>query len=757
MHDAMRDAREHGSKYGLRHYKIAPEQPMTGDDARAVLTKLGQEFRFDPARALLVEHQKSRAGGNGYERHWHALVPEYDPVAGRVLDWHQSFPRHEKIARQAEQRLGHDLVPGRHNAAVAAAVADSQPELARRLDIAAALPLPSSAYSTAGHQMAARRGHSLPADKLGIAQSWQRSDSPQAFAAALAEKGITVRQGDKPGTYIAEREGALIGAVHRLVGAKKGEVAERLAGADLRVLVQPEQPAPLPPEAARPLTADLAPLAPDPRQSIPSVTEQASPADAAHPAATSAVGETTASAPSWDARSEAARTGGSAPAAPNESVGGGGGSLSIESIDGPGEPPGPGASIQEVQRWRERLIAYEERKGQAYARQQAALATENERNKNGGTTHAHVQAQASAATGAPNALAIFTAGRHAWPEARANSTVGTKSGDGTHGQPVVGRDTRDEGQGPGGGEPVGEPDGTAPGRGPKPDNGNPGSPHGHAGVATPDGTAARGARAHARQAIQARAAQARLAAGVAAQPDALAALRYATRELDPAWRERRDAWQRIRADRARIAAIMATHPHPDSLERNPAARAASYAGRLSDGYRERQTAAEEAQAEALAARHGRSKGTRLLSMFGISTPEQRHALAAVALALKLTDEAERQQPTPADYREARTAGTADAYAAQARTRAWEAVPDVAAALEQHRLNQAVDAAAQNGHSEVTRALRAGDHDAARAIILAREEAERLQREEQELQQGIRRDGPGGHGAGGPPPGPRGLR
>ena len=756
----------------LYHVHADPpaDRPWTAEERAEYWHRFEQEFGLEGRPFAAVAHSKD---GRDHEHRVYVRVR----ADGTAIRLDHDHARREKVNRTFEYDRGEPLTKGAHNRAIIAALGGERP------DVAAAMLAAGShegqrprAALTPGERAQQERTKVSKADVArATAAAWKHSDNGPAFAAALAERGLRLAQGDTaPVVVDATGNSHAVGRMLDMAAKAEGTdapksqvIRDRLDGLDLpnvdeakaaRQAAGAVPAAPAMAEAARgPLAADLAPAAPDRGQPIPAPTEQAStpaPGQPAPAAAEQAAAPATAAA-SRDAR-PAVSGGGNGGSAPASSDGGGGG-MSMEITDGPGEPPGPGASIQEVQRYRERLFAYEERRGQAYARQQAGITAENDRNsKKGGIAHAHVQAPAHAGTSsAPSALAIFAAGRQAWPEARPRAAP-AQSGHVAYGQPVAGRDTRDQGQGAGGGEPVGRPDGTAPGRGPEPDNGNPGGPRGRAGIAAPDGTAAGGARAHARQAIQARAAQARLAAGVAAQPDALAALRRARAELDPAWRERRDAWQRIRADRAGIAAILATPPHPNPTDRDPVARATAYAGQVSDGYRERKEAAEKAQAEALAALAGRGIGIRLLAAIGISTPEQRHALAAVALALKLTDEAERQQPTPADYREARAAGTTDAYAAQARTRAWEAVPDVAAALEQARLNKAVDAAAESSDPEIVRTLKLGDPEAARAIIREREENSGggggLER-----RQGVQRGtvptepGPGG------PPGPSELR
>lgn len=323
MHAAMRDAEAAGAKYGLRHYKISPKEEMTTDDARLILADLGREFGFDADRATLIEHQKPRAQDGGFDRHWHAIVPEVDPINGRVLDSHWMRPRHEKIARIAEARLGHEVVPGRFNAAVQRALADEgQHEIAERIQHATEVPRPTESYRTKTHQQANRLGHNLPADRLLIRDAWERSDNGQSFAAALAEHGIRITEGEKEGVFVAHRDQDFLGAIHRLVGIPKHEASERLTAAPL------EQPAP---EAPAPQ-----PEPPNPGGGVPAPAMAAPPQDAA-PAAQGQ--QQIESAPAH-AHAHAGDT--QAAAAPQPSGGGGGGGGGSSSPAPAAEAPKPG-------------------------------------------------------------------------------------------------------------------------------------------------------------------------------------------------------------------------------------------------------------------------------------------------------------------------------------------------------------------------------------------------------------------------------
>jgi len=214
-------------------------------------------------------------------------------------------------------------------------------------------------------------------------------------------------------------------------------------------------------------------------------------------------------------------------------------------------------------------------------------------------------------------------------------------------------------------------------------------------------------------------------------------LHRAQQELDPTWRNTRDAHRRITQDRACIAGILSTHPHPDPASRDPAARANVYAHAISERTRQRTAAVDAAQAQAMAAVQGRSRTTRLLAFVGIATAEQRQAERLVACAVDMTDASD-PLPTRDDYARARADGEAHAYAAQQTTAAWEIRPEVAAAIEQHRLNQAVQQAVDAGDQAINAAMDAGDPAAARAIIRAHEQEQERRRAEQERLEQLRR-------------------
>lgn len=266
----VRDARAHGAKYAVRHYKVSPGEATTREDALAVVAALGREFGFDPGCGVLVEHEKRREGGQGFDRHWHLMVAEVDPVRGRVLDAHWMRARHEKVSRVAEIELGHHPVRGRWNRAVEAALrAEGHDALADGVHPLTTGDRPVAAYTSVQHQAAERRGVSLPGMRAVVADAWQRSDGAAAVHAALAEHGVATRPGDKKGVWVVEAIGAdgapvFLGSLHRLTRVRKLEVDARMT----------ETPAPV--EALAPaVTAEATPPVVAPTMPAPALADVA--------------------------------------------------------------------------------------------------------------------------------------------------------------------------------------------------------------------------------------------------------------------------------------------------------------------------------------------------------------------------------------------------------------------------------------------------------------------------------------------------
>ncbi|WP_342627827.1 hypothetical protein AAC691_17360 [Nguyenibacter vanlangensis] len=239
---AHEDARAAGRTYSNRHFSVSPEESTTREQAHGVFASIAGEFGFNLADATIVEHHKPREGDQGYERHWHMIVPEIRRD-GTTLDSRFMKPRQEKLGRLAEIRLGHPITQGKHDRAVLAAMekenlpeAQAFAEAVRWREFGPGAGEPKAAYSANTHQILRRNGLKTPQVKAAITAAWQaRSDeNPLSFKGMLHACGIDLISGRRPGAWVAAVGGVEITAIHRLLRVKQVDVEAEMAKAQKR-------------------------------------------------------------------------------------------------------------------------------------------------------------------------------------------------------------------------------------------------------------------------------------------------------------------------------------------------------------------------------------------------------------------------------------------------------------------------------------------------------------------------------------------
>ncbi len=231
--DMFRDAARFKTAFAVRQFIISPAEAMTRDQALRVVHALGEEFRFDPERVFVVEHEKQRATEEAYPIHWHIVVPEVEAVTGRVLSSSNDYARQEKIARIAEYECGHEIVLGAHTKSVAEALRrEGGIELAEKLEskLASQLARPEQAYTSAEHAAAKRQGMDLPGLRLLVRDAWRSTETRAQLVAKLADIGVEIQRGDKPGEWVLRSHGVFAGSLRRMVGAAKDDVSQRMEG-----------------------------------------------------------------------------------------------------------------------------------------------------------------------------------------------------------------------------------------------------------------------------------------------------------------------------------------------------------------------------------------------------------------------------------------------------------------------------------------------------------------------------------------------
>ncbi|MFT8542078.1 hypothetical protein [Acetobacter sp.] len=230
MRDHIREAKREGLTYGLRHIAFNPAQAMSDAQLSEFAGRLCQELKADSSHMTLIIHQKEGT------THGHLILPEWQ--GDHVLSSRFSWMRLEKIARLEELRLGHALVPGRHDKAIAN-VLHKQGYHHEAEQIASLIPTsdnlkPRAAYTAQARWIAERQGVDLATRKTLVAHLWSHSDGLKSFRAALKEHGLTMREGDRkdtrPGAHIIEDEnGTLIGSFTRLAKVRLADFRKLLS------------------------------------------------------------------------------------------------------------------------------------------------------------------------------------------------------------------------------------------------------------------------------------------------------------------------------------------------------------------------------------------------------------------------------------------------------------------------------------------------------------------------------------------------
>ncbi|WP_267311720.1 hypothetical protein, partial [Asaia spathodeae] len=271
--DWMKEARRECIRYGLRHIAFNPAEPISDEALASFAARLCDELQADRERMTLVVHQK-----NG-STHGHLLLPEWQD--DHVLSSRFSWQRLEKCARLEEIRLGHQLVPGRHDRAIARALrqegktaeaerveavlqepavdsanltapASSDTPLSQASFKRLPQPLPRAAYTSQSRRIAERQGLDLAEAKKTIASFWARSDNQlHRFRALLKTNGWVMRAGDRQdtrkGAHIIETaDSVLIGSFTRLTKTRMKDFRQLLVDeaarpkcGDIRAAVKP--------------------------------------------------------------------------------------------------------------------------------------------------------------------------------------------------------------------------------------------------------------------------------------------------------------------------------------------------------------------------------------------------------------------------------------------------------------------------------------------------------------------------------------
>lgn len=247
LKDWMKEARREGIRYGLRHIAFNPSEAMTDQQLSDVAGDICRELGADPERTTFVIHQKDG------KTHGHLLLPEWQD--SHVLSSKFSWVRLEKLARLTEIKLGHALVPGRHDKAIVKALKEGgEPDAARKVEAlipTEKTPALVAAYTSQARRMTERQNFDLPTARREIMSFWENSGNDlRKFRHFLSSKNWHMRAGDRTDRrreahIIETSDGVLIGSFTRLTKVRMKDFRQLLEDEaskkpllDLRLIAQ---------------------------------------------------------------------------------------------------------------------------------------------------------------------------------------------------------------------------------------------------------------------------------------------------------------------------------------------------------------------------------------------------------------------------------------------------------------------------------------------------------------------------------------
>jgi hypothetical protein len=355
------------SKSPIAHFHADPDPrvPWNNEQWNSHWARVEQEFGLRDQPFSEAIHLK-----DGRE-HRHRAYSLFDARTGNTIRLDHFKCRNEKLSRLAEFENGHAFVKGKHNRAVAFAL-----ERDGRADVATAIrnagltdgpPAMSPLTPEQRHQQD-RTGIQKADVAMATANAWQSSDGPQAFIAAMSDAGMRVATGDKT-VLVVDQSGnshsltRMLSMAARANGERApraAEISQRMEGIELPDLSTARAEIRTAAQANAPTA--LAPTQwaqPEVTPSPPTGGGQPNPVDGGVPKVDAVPGASL----SQDANPGMSIAGGGGASAPaTDPVG----AMLDEVGPGPGEPPGYGASPDQLAKYRAALAAYDERKARAW-------------------------------------------------------------------------------------------------------------------------------------------------------------------------------------------------------------------------------------------------------------------------------------------------------------------------------------------------------------------------------------------------------
>jgi len=190
----------------LYHAAMSPEPPhvLTPEQRTEAIDALEKKLGLDGHSRVVVMHEKLG------RQHIHIVWSRIDFAKMRSVSDSHNYRKHEEVARDLERRFGHDRVQGAHHERDGVERPDRTP-------------------SRAELRQEERTGITGKRVKEEVTAAFRASDGPEAFRAALQERGYTLARGDRRDYVILDLKGGIHSLARRIDGMKAAELREFMA------------------------------------------------------------------------------------------------------------------------------------------------------------------------------------------------------------------------------------------------------------------------------------------------------------------------------------------------------------------------------------------------------------------------------------------------------------------------------------------------------------------------------------------------
>ncbi len=193
----------------LYHANIDPQPPnrLTPEQRMEAVDALEEKLGLVGHPRVVVSHEK-----HGRE-HFHVVWTRIDLDHMRSISDSHNYRKHEEVARDLERRFGHDRVQGAH---------------AERDGV----ERPDRTPSRAELRQEERTGIKGKDVKYEVTKILRACDGPEAFRAALADKGYVLAKGDWRDFVVIDWRGGTHSLARRIDGMNAAELREYMKPLD---------------------------------------------------------------------------------------------------------------------------------------------------------------------------------------------------------------------------------------------------------------------------------------------------------------------------------------------------------------------------------------------------------------------------------------------------------------------------------------------------------------------------------------------